>query len=121
MRRPACYRTGSRTAPTRGDVKRAGLSQTLRQAAGRAVAAPISGFVNLLKSKTVRQQAVLLADRPGAREIKAFTQPQHGFEPPDRSPCRVEGLKAADPRHRSLDPEWSRPPDPTRRMRGVGA
>jgi hypothetical protein len=67
--------------------------------------APVSRFVNLRKSETDRQQLVLLAYRPGAREIKALAQPQHGFEPPDRASCRAEGLKAADPRHVLLDPE----------------
>src|SRR3954452_5341212 len=69
------------------------------------MAAPVSRFVNLREAETEREQPVLLAYRPGAREIKALTQPQHGLEPPDRSSCRVEGLKAADPRHRPLDPE----------------
>src|SRR4051812_11913245 len=66
---------------------------------------PVSRFMNLREAETEREQPVLLAYRPGAREIKALTQPQHGLEPPDRSSCRVEGLKAADPRHRPLDPE----------------
>jgi hypothetical protein len=47
----------------------------------------------------------LLAHRPGAREVESFTQPQHGLKPPNRSSCRMEGLKAADPRHGPLDPE----------------
>src|SRR5689334_3885700 len=41
----------------------------------------------------------------GGRPHKPFPQPQHGLEPPDRSSRRVEGLEAADPRHRPLDPE----------------
>src|SRR3954462_6636088 len=66
---------------------------------------PVSRFVNLREAETEREQPVLLAYRPGAREIKAFTQPQHGLEPPDRSSSRVKGLKAADPRHWPLDPK----------------
>src|SRR3954463_14051523 len=51
------------------------------------------------------QQLVLLAHRPGAGEAEALAQPQHRLEALDRAPGRVEGLKAADPRHGSLDPE----------------
>ena len=35
----------------------------------------------------------------------SLAQPQHGFEALDRTPRRVEGLEAADPRHGLLDPE----------------
>src|SRR4051795_1210266 len=66
---------------------------------------PASRFMNLGKSETEREQLVLLAYRPGTRKPESLPQPQHGFEPPDRPSCRVEGLKAADPRHRSLDPK----------------
>ena len=61
--------------------------------------------MNLRETETDRQQPVLLAYRPGAGKPEPFAQPQHRFEPPDCSSCRVEGLKAADPRHRPLDPE----------------
>src|SRR3954454_9463215 len=67
--------------------------------------APVSRFVSRRKSEADRQQPVLLAHRPGTREIKALPQPQHGFEPPDRASCRAEGLKASDPRHRPFEPE----------------
>src|SRR3954467_14651345 len=70
-----------------------------------AVPTPILRFVGRRKSEAERQQLVLLAHRPGACEIEPFAQPQHGLEPPDRASCRVKGLKAADPRHRLLDPE----------------
>jgi|tagenome__1003787_1003787.scaffolds.fasta_scaffold20437324_1 hypothetical protein len=86
---------------------------------------PVSRFVNLREAETEREQPVLLAYRPGAREIKAFTQPQHGLEPPDRSSCCVEGLKAADPRHTfgvtgpvTLQPRRSRAHLPDAPLRG---
>jgi hypothetical protein len=60
-------------------------------------------LINLWETETDRQQLVLLAHRPRARKPEPFAQPQYGLEPPDRTSCRVEGLKAADPRHRSLD------------------
>src|SRR4051795_347228 len=66
---------------------------------------PASRFMNLGKSETEREQLVLLAYRPGTRKVESLPQPQHGLEPPDRSSCRAEGLKAADPRHVLLDPE----------------
>src|SRR4051794_13284131 len=62
-------------------------------------------FVRCRQAETDRQQLVLRAHRPGAREAESFSQPQHSFEPPDRPSCRVEVLKAANPRHGSLDPE----------------
>src|SRR3954449_9487977 len=65
----------------------------------------VSHFVNLRKSETEREQLVLLAYRPGTREVESFAQPQHGFKPPDRASCRAERLKAADPQHVLLDPE----------------
>src|SRR4051794_16685178 len=46
--------------------------------------APVSRFVNLRESETEREHLVLLAHRPGTREVESFTQPQHGLEPPDR-------------------------------------
>src|SRR4051812_19954983 len=66
---------------------------------------PVSHFVNLRQSETEREQLVLLAYRPCAREAESFAQPQHGLEPPDCPSCRVEGLKAANPRHRPLNPK----------------
>src|SRR4051794_32890461 len=64
-----------------------------------------SRFVNLWKTEAEREKPVLLAHRPGARKAEALAQPQHGLEPPDRAPGRVESLKASDPRHGLLDPE----------------
>jgi len=64
-----------------------------------------SGLVDLQETEADRQQLVLFAHPPGTRKPESFTQPQHGFEPPDRASCRVEGLKAADPRHGLFDPE----------------
>ena len=61
--------------------------------------------MGLRKSEAERQHLVLLAHRPRAGKAEALQQPQHGLEPPDRSSRRVEGLKAANPRHGSLDPE----------------
>ena len=81
------------------------MSQTLAQASRWAVPTPILRFGGRRKSEANRQQLVLFAHRPGAREVKSFFQPQHGFEAPDRSSRRVERSKAADPRHGSLDPE----------------
>src|SRR4029079_12595253 len=66
---------------------------------------PILHFVNLRKTEAEREQLVLLAHRPGAYKTKALTQTQHRFKPLDRTPRRVEGLKAADPRHGPLGPE----------------
>src|SRR3982751_5353689 len=81
------------------------MSQTLAQAAGWAVAAPVSRFVNLWETEAEREQAVLLAHRPGTRKAEPLAQPQHCFKALDGAPGRVEGLKAAHPRHRPLDPE----------------
>src|SRR5690349_15580896 len=39
------------------------------------------------------------------KSTQALAQPQHDFELPDHPSCRAEGLKAANPRHRPLDPE----------------
>src|SRR3954449_10287130 len=64
-------------------------------------------LINLWETETDRQQPVLLPNRSRARKPEPFAQPQYGLEPPDRPPGCVEGLKAADPRHRSLDPERS--------------
>src|SRR4051794_39311616 len=66
---------------------------------------PVSHFVNLWETETDCEQAVLLAHRPAAGKAKALAQPQHRFKPLDRTPGRVEGLKAADPRHGPLDPK----------------
>jgi hypothetical protein len=66
---------------------------------------PISRFVSRRETETDRQHQVLLAHCPRAGETEAFPQPQHGLEPPDRLSCRVDGLKAADPRHRPFDPK----------------
>src|SRR3954452_16316737 len=66
---------------------------------------PGSHFVNLWETETEREQPVLLANGPGARKAKALAQPQHGFKALDGAPRRVEGLKAANSRHRPLDPE----------------
>ena len=81
------------------------MSQTLTRAAGWAGSAPILHFVNLRKTEAEREQLVLLAHRPGAYKTKALAQPQHGLEPLDRAPGRVEGLEAAHPRHGPLDPK----------------
>src|SRR3954470_18750098 len=81
------------------------MSQTLAEAAGWAGSAPILHFVNLRETEAEREKPVLLAHRPGARKAEALAQPQHGLEPPDRAPGRVESLKASDPRHGLLDPE----------------
>src|SRR4051794_4231686 len=66
---------------------------------------PGSRFVNLWETETEREQPVLLANGPGARKAKALAQPQHGFKALDGAPGCVEGLKAANSRHRPLDPE----------------
>ena len=76
-----------------------GLSQTLSRPHNRREPALFSGSIYLRETQTGRQQPVLLPHRPRAREPKTLAQPQHGFEPSDRPSCRVEGLKAADPRH----------------------
>src|SRR5215212_9476453 len=82
-----------------------GLSQTLAQSAEWAVATPVSHFVNLWETQTDCEQSVLLAHRPAAGKAEALAQPQHGLKALDRAPGRVEGLKAANPRHGPLDPE----------------
>src|SRR5215211_433330 len=82
-----------------------GLSQTLLRAAELAGPAALSDFVNLWKSEADREQAVLLANRPGAGEAEPLAQPQHGLEALDGAPRCGEGLKAADPRHVLLHPE----------------
>src|SRR3954466_8433439 len=69
------------------------------------MAAPVSHFVNRWETETDCEQPVLLAHRPAAGKAEALAQPQHGFEALDRTPRRVKGLEAADPRHRPLDPE----------------
>ena len=51
------------------------------------------------KSEAEPEQLVLLFDRPVTGEAEPLPQPQHGFEPLNGSPGRVEALKAADPRH----------------------
>ena len=79
-----------------------GVSQTLTRAAGWAGSAPILHFVNLRKTEAEREQLVLLADGPRAGKAEALAQPQHRFEALDRTPRRVEGLEAADPRHGPL-------------------
>src|SRR3954468_22783322 len=66
---------------------------------------PVSHFINLWETETDCEQPVLLAHRPAAGKAKALAQPQHGFEALDRTPRRVEGLEAANPRHGPLDPE----------------
>src|SRR3954453_12082866 len=81
------------------------VSQTLAQGAGWAGPTPVSHFVNLWETETDCEQPVLLAHRPRAGEAKPLAQPQHGLKPLDRTPRRVEGLKAADPGHVLLDPE----------------
>src|SRR4051794_11552867 len=57
-------------------------------------------FYTLLTSgrpETEREQSVLLAHRPGTRKTEPLAQPQHGLEPLDGAPGRVEGLEAANP------------------------
>src|SRR4051812_9099067 len=93
------------TAHTAPRLASTGLSQTLTRAVGGAGSASILHFVNLWKTEAEREQPVLLAHRPGARKSEALAQPQHGFEALDRTPRRVEGLEAADPRHGPLHPE----------------
>src|SRR3954468_9465725 len=83
----------------------AGLSQTLAWAAGWARPASVSDFVNLLKSKAVSEQLVLLPHGPRAGEPEALAQPEHRLEPLDGAPRRVEEAEAADPRHVLLQPE----------------
>src|SRR4051812_21819208 len=56
-------------------------------------------------SEAEREQPVLLAHGPRTRKAEPLAQPQHGLKPLDRAPGRVEGLEAANPRHRPLDPE----------------
>src|SRR4051794_10963352 len=81
------------------------MSQTVAQAAGWAVAAPVSRFVNLRETEAEREQPVLLADGPRAGKAEGLAQPQHRLEALDRAPGRVEGLEAAHPQHGPLDPE----------------
>lgn len=50
-----------------------GLSQTLASAARWVVSTPISRFVRRRQTEADRQQLVLLAHRPGTREIKALS------------------------------------------------
>src|SRR3982751_5149576 len=45
------------------------------------------------------------ANGPRAGKAEALAQPQHCFKALDGAPGRVEGLKAAHPRYRPLDPE----------------
>src|SRR4051812_35229542 len=73
-----------------GLVANSGVGRT------RMVPTPVSHFVNLRKSETEREQLVLLAYRPGTREVEPFAQPQHGFKPPDRASCRAKGLEAVN-------------------------
>src|SRR4051794_33579984 len=105
----ACYlpvlRQRARLTRARGRLVPKALSQTLAQGAGWAVAAPVLHFVNLWETEAEREQLVLLADGPRARKAEALAQPQHGFKALNGAPGRVEGLEAAHPRHRSLDPE----------------
>jgi hypothetical protein len=82
-----------------GTVANSDVSRTMDSAD------PSSGLSNLRETETDRHQPILLAYRPGAHKAETLPQPQHGFEPPNRPPRRVEGLKAADPRHGPLDPE----------------
>ena len=66
---------------------------------------PVSHFVNPWETEAEREQPVLLADGPCAGKAEALAQPEHRLEALDRAPGRVEGLKAAHPRHGPLDPE----------------
>src|SRR3954447_17870990 len=81
------------------------MSQSLTRAVGWAGPTPVSHFVNLWETETDCEQSVLLAHRPAAGKAEALAQPQHRLEALDRTPRRVEGLKAAHPRHGPLDPE----------------
>ena len=56
-------------------------------------------------ARALTEPPVLLAHGPRARKAKALAQPQHRLEALDRTPRRVEGLEAANPRHGPLDPE----------------
>src|SRR3954463_1490965 len=67
------------------------MSQTVAKAAGWAVAAPGSRFVNLRETGAEREQPVLLADGPRAGKAEGLAQPQHRLEALDRAPGRVEG------------------------------
>src|SRR4051794_16422901 len=81
------------------------MSQTLAQAAEWVVAALPLDFVNLRKTETDREQLVLFAHRPRPGKAGALAQPQHRFEALNGPSRCVEGLKAANPRHRPLDSE----------------
>src|SRR5215217_4017516 len=81
------------------------MSQTLAEAAGWAGSAPILHFINLRETEAEREQAVLLAHRPGAHKAEALAEPQHRLEALDGPSRRVEGLEAPDPRHGPLDPD----------------
>src|SRR5215218_8057323 len=81
------------------------MSQTWRRAQDGLCPTPVSHFVNLWKTEVDREQPVLLADRPRAGKAEALAQPQHRLEALNGPSRCMEGLKAADPRHRSLDPK----------------
>src|SRR4051812_15761319 len=49
-----------------------------------------SGLIDLQETEADRQQLVLFAHRPGTRKPESFTQPQHGFEPPNRAEVYAE-------------------------------
>src|SRR4051812_33099620 len=89
-------------------AERAAFGRVANSGVGRRMgcARPwFSRFVNLRETEAEREQPVLLADGPRARKAEALAQPQHGFGALDGAPRCVEGLEAAHPRHRSLDPE----------------
>ena len=101
-----------------------GLSQLWVHFAKFQFGLKFSGFLNLLQPKDLRDEIVLAVNRPLAGEAEALLQPQHGLEPLDGSPGRVERAKATDPRHGllhsgvvTLDPLLKMLPD---MMDGIG-
>ena len=82
-----------------------GLSQAVPKAAGKARTAPVSDFVNRLKSEADPEQPVRLAHGPRAGKAEALAQPQHRLEATDRAPGRVERAEANHPRHGAFHPE----------------
>src|SRR3982751_4411501 len=99
-----CSRTRDRDR-TRLTAKKWPCRKLWRRAQDGLCPTPVSHFVNLWETETDCEQSVLLTHRPAAGKAEALAQPQHGFEALDGAPRCVEGLEAAHPRHRPLDPE----------------
>ena len=96
--------TNSRERQIKRHAPPGGLSQTLRQAAGRAVAAPISGFVNLRKSETKRQQpnSARIPSGPVAKFFRArFVRELRSAEP-EYTQLKVEMRLSEIPIHHRL-------------------